>query len=151
MNKFIVFAVVAIVAQFAENDVSAASESKLEWCCKVVKVHKNTPHRSWGTLTNKGIQQEWGKKGCDALVAEGGNGNKNTNNCNGLLNSNKDWCCSAKDLYKGKKKGGFNWGTPLKPGHYWGDFEVARRVDWNNRNCDSEVGIETEDGENNKC
>merc|ERR1712136_637402 len=62
MNKFIVFAVVAIVAQFAENNVSAASESKLEWCCKVVKVHKNTPHRSWGTLTNKGIQQEWEKR-----------------------------------------------------------------------------------------
>jgi len=89
-----------------------ASESNKDWCCKVVLVHGNVPGKFWGRLDarhggDEGLRKEWDNKGCNALVANGGDGH-NTNNCSGNFNNNKDWCCAASDLYKGKEKGGFN-------------------------------------------
>ena len=59
---------------------------KLDWCCAVVKLHKNVPHATWNTLDDAGIRQEWGNKGCDALVGENkvrGSAEENTKNCKG--------------------------------------------------------------------
>merc|ERR1712135_269111 len=122
MNMSIIFAVLAILAQFAENNASPApapttgkpqeaSESNKDWCCKVVMVHQNIPGKSWGRLAmtsdgDEGLREEWDNKGCNTLVANGGDG-RNTNNCPSNFD-NKDWCCAASDLYKGKEKGGFN-------------------------------------------
>merc|ERR1712136_699383 len=39
MNKSVMFAVVAVLAQFA------ASESDKDWCCKVAMVHHNIPKK----------------------------------------------------------------------------------------------------------
>ena len=48
-------------------------------------VHGNTPGESWGRLDvrddgDEGLRKEWVKKGCNSLVAKGGDGH-NTNNC----------------------------------------------------------------------
>merc|ERR1712198_518650 len=59
MNKSVMFAVVAILAQFA------ASESDKDWCCKVAMVH-NIPKQTWGLLEpwgvyrgDEGLRKEW--------------------------------------------------------------------------------------------
>jgi len=159
MNKSIILAVVAILAQFAENNVSAVLEvwksGKLDWCCAVVKLHKNVPHATWNTLDDAGIRQEWGNKGCDALVGENkvrGSAAENTKNCKDKFNSAKDWCCAVVDLYsKDKTRGGFNWGGKLVPGTTWGGLEGAVHIIWSNTyNCDRYT-VKDKDTKKSKC
>jgi len=117
-----------------------ASESNKDWCCKVVMVHQNIPGKSWGRLAmtsdgDEGLRKEWDNKGCNTLVANGGDGH-NTNNCPSNFD-NKDWCCAASDLYKGKEKGGFNkidlsTKTSNHPVKLWWD---KKRCSEHNSNC----------------
>merc|ERR1711973_578211 len=146
MNKSIILAAVAILAQFAGNNVSAASESNKDWCCKVAMVHIIVPYHypsQWGLLdarysVEEGLRKEWDNKGCNTLVAKGDH-RRNTKNCGfcndcvtetsygaGSNNVNDvDWCCATLDLYKGKVNGGFN-NPPLE--YRWKDKKCSEKV-----------------------
>jgi len=156
MNKSVMFAVVAILAQFA------ASESDKDWCCKVAMVHHNIPKQTWGLLEpwgvyrgDEGLRKEWGNKECDDLVANSWNNGRNTNRCpicNNCVRETKqgsgssanavDWCCAALDVYKGKDKGGFNTLDIIHSNKYKSDGTLEThptKAAWINKQCSSKV------------